>query len=72
MAGTMLAAETIFEALGEGPLRGLACRARMQFLDPTAESNGVTLYARQPGCGMCDPDVPAAAIWARRFEDYAG
>lgn len=72
MAGTMLAAQTIFEAVGQGPLRGLACRAVMQFLDPTAESNRVALYARQPHCGMCDPDAPAAAIWARRFEEYAG
>lgn len=72
MAGTMLAAQTIFEAVGQGPLRGLACRAVMQFLDPTAESNRVALYARHPHCGMCDPDAPAAAIWVRRFEEYAG
>lgn len=72
MAGTMLAARTIFEAVGQGALRGLTCRAVMQFLDLTAESNRTSLYARHPQCGMCDPDAPAGAVWARRYEGYSG
>jgi hypothetical protein len=54
MAGTMLAAQTFKEALGEGPLGGVVSRAVMQFVDPLAVTNrractGATQRARCAG-----------------------
>jgi hypothetical protein len=70
MAGLMLAAQTINEAMGHEPLGGLTARAVMQFMDPTASTNNPVLYARDPSCAMCRPESPAAAVWRRRYEEF--
>ncbi len=72
MAGAMLAAQTIKEAMHEGPLEGLRSRAVMQFIDPTATSNDTRLYGRDPRCPMCEPTTQASAVWRRRYGAGAG
>jgi hypothetical protein len=72
MAGTMLAAITLQEALGVGPLRGRVCRAVFQFFDPRNQrTNSPRQYGRQRDCPMCDPTNPAIHIWQKRFADYS-
>jgi hypothetical protein len=72
MAGAMLAAQTIKEAMNEGPLEGLRARAVMQFIDPTATTNDTGLYGRDPRCPMCDPTTRASAVWQRRYGAVRG
>lgn len=71
MAGTMLAAQTIKEALEAAPLRGLENRAIMQFFEPTAGSNCVKPFAREASCAACDPGSPGARRWRQRYESFS-
>ncbi len=72
MAGTMLAAISIQEALGTGALRGRNCRALFQFFDPLNRlTNSPRQFGRQQTCPMCDPASLAAQIWEKRFSEYA-
>ncbi len=72
IAGTMLAAQTIHEAVEWRPLDGLMARAVMTFADPTAATNRPTRFGRQPDCPMCNPETPATDIWRRRYDAYPG
>ncbi len=71
MAGVMLAALTVQESIGDGPLTGTTCRALFQFFDPLNQvTNSPRKFARQESCSMCDPMTPAAEIWRTRFSSY--
>lgn len=68
LAGTMLAAQTVKELIGTThPFIGVTCRAVLQFLNPSSDRNAPTPYAREEGCAMCDPDIPAGQIWTDRY-----
>jgi hypothetical protein len=71
MAGTMLAAQTLKEGLGLGPLAGARCRAIFTFVDPLATTNTPRLYRRDDSCPMCAPGSPGRVIWAGRHREYA-
>jgi hypothetical protein len=71
MAGTMLAAQTIREIIGDRCLDGTLSRAVMQFLDPTAASNAPRRQRRDATCPMCDPEALATRIWQRRWDAWA-
>jgi hypothetical protein len=70
MAGTMLAAQTIREIIGDRCLDGTTARAVMQFLDPTASTNAPRRQLRDASCPMCDPEELATRIWQRRHGDW--
>ena len=71
MAGTMLAAQTIKEALGVAPLGGITSRAVFQFFDPLSKRNASSHFLRDPSCPMCDSSTIAANVWRRRYEEYS-
>jgi hypothetical protein len=70
MAGTMLAAQTIRERLGDRCLDGSLCRGVVTFLDPTAASNAPRRLLRDSSCPMCDPEELATRIWRRRHQEW--
>jgi hypothetical protein len=67
LAGTLLAAQLIREALGVPLLRPPATRAILQLWNPAAESNGVYPAPREAECWCARGDVRAAhrARWKR-------
>lgn len=70
MAGTMLAAQTIRESLGDHCLDRSLCRGVFTFLDPTAATNAPRRLLRDSGCPMCDPEGLATRIWRRRHQEW--
>lgn len=72
MAGTMLAALSVQEAMDSGPLGGRVCRAVFQSFDPLNQTtNSPRPYERQRSCSMCDPATRAVGIWRKRFWDFS-
>lgn len=73
MAGTMLAAQTVREAAGlQDPFDGLRCRAKVTFMDPTAMTNQVSAYGRDPACPSCVHGSVRHTIWRKRYEQAVG
>lgn len=69
MAGTMLAAQTTRELAGlSEPFDGLRCRAVITLLDPTAVTNRVGAFQRDPACPLCRSGSPGMRIWRARFD----
>jgi molybdopterin/thiamine biosynthesis adenylyltransferase len=70
MAGTMLAAQTTRELAGlSEPFDGLRCRAVVTLIDPTAITNRVGAFQRDPACPLCRPGSPGMRIWRARFDE---
>jgi hypothetical protein len=72
LAGVLLAAQTVKEALagaaGAGaPLRAAMSRARFTLLDLGAATSGAGPYARDDRCPMCVPGSPAMEVWSTRY-----
>jgi len=69
MAGTMLAAQTLKEAMGTAhPLHDVTCRAVLVFVDPSSPRNSPSRHRRDSRCTMCEPDSQAGSVWRRRYE----
>jgi molybdopterin/thiamine biosynthesis adenylyltransferase len=70
MAGAMLAAQTLKEGAGDGPLTGIVSRAVMTFVDPLALTNAPRAYRRDDSCPMCKPGTIEHQIWVARYEEH--